>query len=636
MSDRPAAATSAVDPSTGGLNSRWRAAAAVLLWGAIPSAAWAQGDGRLHRGSAGVSHWLAAAGPPPRDLLAQLSWQDGLDLVQVAVAAGLWLALLLQLPRTLGLARAALRDAGPGVWPLVLWAVGMGAGLRFLLPPQLVMVYKGYELTQAAADFVSVPRYGAGSLVAHRAVMALVAPSHDAIVGLHTVAAVLALLLLPACLAQGLRGYSGARFAVPAAAAAIALMPLAIVDARSESILVLGVMTMAIAWLRLGAALAHGAEGEAAGDIVAVIVALGLAATIRPELIVLGPLLALTPLVARQGSDAQATLSKRWAFLAAAGLCALALPSLLHLQRMTAEQVATGALPPLNPALLLRAIGVMAGGSALFRIDLYPVGWLVGCLGLLTLPAGPRRLGLWLLAVSVLATGLYAIDLPDVSLPRLHAPAALLVTLVAALGAVGLWLASAQAGKSRLGDALTAPAARRGIAALCVALAVASALPSARARLQTLDESEEDALVRTLLAALPPKPVCIARLDPGDTPAQARVHRDFPDYLFQPPHRRDRLMALAELDDKRTCDETFVVLGVRCYLDDGRSGDARPIAACRDARALAMSRGAQVIAQREVVLRGSDGFGWLGAATRPARLEALTLHQPRHPSADLP
>ncbi len=609
----------------GGGTARWRTMGVALASVAAPTIALGQTDNRLHRGSAGVSHWLASAGPPPRDLLAQVSWLDGLDLLQVGVVALLWLLALLQLPRTLRLSWAALREAGSGVWPLVLVAVGLGAGLRLALPPQLVMVYKGYELTQAAADFVSVPRYGAGSLVAHRALMVWVAPDHNAIIGLTTAAAVLTSLLLPACLALGLRGFSGARLAVPIAAAAIALMPLAIVDARSESILVLGGLAMAIGWLRVGAATANQDKAGAAGDVAAAVVALGLAATIRPELLLLGPLLALTPLIGRPGDGGQAALPRSWLYLAAACLCALALPSLLHMQRMTAEQVATGALPPVTPALLLRAVGVMAGGSALFRPELYPVGWLAGCLGLMTLPAPARRLGLWLLCVSAIATGVYAIDLPDVSLPRLHAQAALWVTLVASLGAVGLWQAAGRGGTGPLGAALASPAGRRATWVLAIAWAVTSALPSARARLQATDEATEESLVRELLASLPDKSVCVARLDLSDAPAQARVHRDFPDYLFQPPLRRDRLISLSEVDDRSACEETWIVLGVRCYLDDGHAGDKWPIAACRDARTKALAAGARVVIHREVTLLGSDGFGWLGAAPRLARLEALTV-----------
>ncbi len=50
--------------------------------------------GPLIRGSAGYSAWVDTARPPPRALVAQLSWLDDVDTAQVAVAAGLWTAVL--------------------------------------------------------------------------------------------------------------------------------------------------------------------------------------------------------------------------------------------------------------------------------------------------------------------------------------------------------------------------------------------------------------------------------------------------------------------------------------------------------------------------------------------------------------
>jgi hypothetical protein len=499
------------------------------------------------------------------------------------------------------------------------------------------MVYKGYELTGAAADFVSVPRYGAGSLVLHRAAFAALGPDHATVVLTHTLAALLALALLPLCLPRLLGPAPASARAAVVAAWALALTPQLVVDARSESILTLGVATLALGWLHFAAWWEPDAgRARRAAHLLVAAAAATLAALTRPELLALAPALFALHATSRRRAAPALRRRDRAAALAAVLLAAATLqPHLAHLQRTTAEQIATGALPPLDLRAAMRAIGVVAGGSALFRAAIFPTPWLALALVWLW-PAAraalPPRPSLALLALALLSTGLVAIDLPDVSLPRLHALAAALAILALAPAAVAGWAAlrdrlprrptsaAADASGSAVAAPLVfaapaAPAAPAALAALAalVALATVAAIPSAIARLQPTTEQDEDALYRDLAAQLPDATVCVARLDDGDAPS-SRVHRNTPDYLFSPPHRRDRLLPLAALAAParlRGCAYVVAVLGTRCYLRErGHTPRAGMVDACVAARRWAAAAGARALIERTVPNLRSDGFGW--------------------------
>lgn len=476
------------------------------------------------------------------------------------------------------------------------------------------MVYKGYELTGAAADLLSVPRYGAGSLVLHRAVFALVPPDHRALVATHTLASVVSLLLLPAGLSYLLGRRPERGTAVVVAAFGLALLPQLVVDARSESILTLGVAVLGVAWLGFAAWW----EGQGGGRALAVVaLAVALAATIRPELLVLGPAwLAAHAWVRRDTVGADVDRRARWRALAAAlaAGAVLLVPHLLHLRATTAEQVATGALPPLDGRAVLRTVGVMAGGSALFRPAIFPTFWLALLLfwAAPSLRAHGARASLAMLALAVLATGLVAIDLPDVSLPRLHAAAAALAVLGLAPAAVAAF--------ARLRRRLPTAAA----IGLLLTAAVASAVPSWQARRAPTDEDAEDALARLAEDAMPARGGCLLRLDDGDPPPQ-RVHRHFPDYRFLPPVRQARVLPLRAFRDRGAlagCERVVAVLGTRCWLharDDADRAGMLPL--CAEVAALP---GAEERFTTTLPVRGTDGFGWAPQRERwTLRLVAL-------------
>lgn len=465
------------------------------------------------------------------------------------------------------------------------------------------MVYKGYELTAAAADLLSVPRYGAGSLALHRAVFALTPPDHRALVAAHTVASIVSLLFLPAGLSLALQSWRGRGAAVVVAAWGLALLPQLVVDARSESILTLAVAVLAIGWI----AFARWWQGPRRPSGLAVAaLAVALAATIRPEVLVLGPMWlcchALIRWSERPSLEPRHRSQLAWAV---AAIVALLLPHVLHLRATTAEQVATGALPPLDGRALLRTVGVVFGGSALFRTAIFPTAWFA-LLAVALLPSGRDRLprAVWgMLGLALAATGLVAIDLPDVSLPRLHAAAAAIAVLGLAPAAVVCF--------ERLAQSTKPPVALL----LLVVAATAAALPSAQARTATTDEDAEEALARRAEARMPPSGGCLLRLDDGDPPQQ-RLHRHFPDYRFLPPVRDARVLPLRAATDAAAlaaCRRVVAVLGTRCWLrtaGDPERGTILPICG-----AVTQRPGARVVETMQLPVLATDGFGW--APERP-------------------
>ena len=386
-------------------------AAAMALVALAPAlldtgSAWAQAQDRV-RVVAGYATWIDPTTAPPRALSAQLSWLDGLDIAQLAIAGALWLAVaavfFFRVPGAVRAALATLTTAQRRAFAAA-WLVG--GALRWALPVKLVMVYKGYELVEAAANFLAVPRYGAGSLVLHRAAFAVFPPDHTVVIALHGAASMVSLLLLPLCLAAVLRGRPGASAATVVAVWGLALCPQLIVDARSESILTLGVACIAIAWL-LGARWLAAPQGQHHMlDLGGSAAALALAATIRPELIVFGP--AVLGLHRWLCPPVEAlTRAERWGLTALiTGAALLLMPHVAHIASVAKEQVDRGALPGLDLESVLGPLTVPLTRNALWRMAIFPTPWIALLLVWLRRPpdADTRRVSLALAAFATVST----------------------------------------------------------------------------------------------------------------------------------------------------------------------------------------------------------------------------------------
>lgn len=480
-----------------------------------------------------------------------------------------------------------------------------GGALRLALPAKLVMVYKGYELVDAAANFLAVPRYGAGSLVLHRAAFAVVPPDHISVIALHGLASMVSLALLPLALGAVLRGRPGAAASVVVAAWGLAVCPQLVVDARSESILTLGVACVAVAWL-LAARWWAATQGQRhPWDLVGALAALALAATIRPELIVFGPAALALHRWLSPPAEGLRRSERAALILAVAAATLLLVPHAIHIATVATAQVDHGALPGLGVEAVLGPLTVPLTRNALWRIAIFPTPWLLLLLvwAWRGADAGSRRASLALAAFAAASTALVAADLPDISLPRLHAAAAAWMILALAPAAVAATQALHQSWR------------RAGAAWLIAVAAAAAAVPSAQARTQTTTEDDEDTLLRDLRAALPGQSSCVAMPTYRDDPA-TRVHRQYPEYLFRPPLRSDRLLPLRAMQDGdglRGCRELYVYLGSRCWLrNPDASGRVGMVDDCRAALEAAHDANAELVLERQVPNRRTDGFGWAG------------------------
>ncbi len=186
-------------------------------------------------------------------------------------------------------------------------------------------------------------------------------------------------------------------------------------------------------------------------------------------------------------------------------------------------------------------------------------------MGFVNVRRGSPRLPLGLAALAVVWTLAYVIDAPMTSLPRLHAPAAAVVCVLAALG-----VDDARRRLARLGGRFTTHATV-GLAVLVVA----SAAPSIPSLIAPTNEIQDEGFFRRAVAALPDAPVCFVRIGPGDTPSKGKTHRYHADYLLRPPNRDDRVYGLHawETDRSSECSgATYFYLGLLCYAAESSSG----------------------------------------------------------------
>ncbi len=482
-------------------------------------------------------------------------------------------------------------------------ALVVGTAIRCLAPVRLVMIYKGYALTTAAADLVAVPRYGAGALVLHRTVLGTFGVDHLHLIALHTVLGVFAMVSLIALLIR-LRPTLGA---VSIAAWLLALTPLLIKDHRTESLLVVSCALLWPGCLLWDIWRSHRRTLDGVGAVTL----LSLAAVTRPELLLVVPLM-VAGVTWLRGPPAR---RNRMSLLVAAAVFALlVLPHALHIVQATQEQAASGALPSMAPSLLSRLArgGVFYG--AIFEPSLFPIAATIMAAVAMVLrpPAASERgraLPLMLMGVALVWMVVVRVDMPVTSIPRLHAPAAALTCLAAAIGAVTLWHHPRLPGK----------AGGRARLLIVGLLLLATALPTVMPHWRTTNEDEEERFLRQVFERLPAEPVCLLRLDGDDDPAPGKVHRDFPDYLAVPPMRQDHLSGLRawQNNPEGACPGgVYLVHGLRCYARaDGQrpDGGARerddtgPIRACAD---LLKGHAWRPVFEYEVANHGDNEFGY--------------------------
>ena len=469
-----------------------------------------------------------------------------------------------------------------GAWLLRAWA-----------PHRLVMVHFGYLHVDQAAFVHELPRYGPATTLLDHALFWLAPVDHRSVQWAHTVVGTLTLLPL-AALTHRLSTQPLAPWLV---ALALAVLPLAILDHGSESMLVPALLWWALAAVGLVEFVATGRKVALA----AAVILLTLCGLSRPDcLLVAAPtaLLVVWLAVGRPG------LTARWRTLALAALAlaVLAIPDALYLTERAAEDVALGNLPRLNVGFFAELPQRLLHGWVVLDPRYFPLPMLALAAVGLGLPACRNTVvGLW--AASLLWALPMLLDFNETSKLRLMMPSALLVVMAAGVGAGGL---SERIGALRRRWAVT------GIGALTAVMALATAPVVFAPQLSDFSENAVDAAVKL---ATDGKPTALVVRAYVDEPAYG-IHLYWPDSALE---ATDRWLAVAEWQAGRLRpgETALGVLDVRCWaaLPDRRSfADMHP--ACTQ---MAEHAGGAALWRQTVVNVGERGFRWYeSAAKRPA------------------
>ncbi|MFH1532086.1 MAG: glycosyltransferase family 39 protein [Pseudomonadota bacterium] len=480
----------------------------------------------------------------------RLSGMSPLDRTQVCVALVLLVGGLLAMALSFRLQWWAWTGAGPLAGGAVVAAVVVAAVVRFSVAPRLVKIYWAYDFVHEVVSFEGVPRYGAGAFSLYRLLFCFVPPHHFAIVGLHTVLGLLTLLAAVAFM----RRHRPEGPAAPVFAALLALTPMFVRDHRTESMAVVTVFYLWQGLLLLDGFL----DGRRRWCLAGAVPFLGLAVLSRPEMVIIVPAAVAVAVLARGRRGVCDALQPL--FLAGGVLGALLGVQVLHLISVVPGQVAADALPALDADLLRSLPRGLLVRNAWLQIDYFPVGvTAAAALGVLGAPRGVRSLAWGFAGLALLWTAVTFVDLPITSEPRLHVPAAMLVTFLGALGVEAV---------CRLLERL--PRRARGPVGLglCV-LVVLSAVPSIPSLFAPTNEDQEERLFSRAVASLPEERVCLVHISSRDDPPEGKTHRFHPDYLLHPPHRRDRVEAITDWETPgitRDCPGgAYFYLGLLCY-----------------------------------------------------------------------
>lgn len=512
--------------------------------------------------------------PVPTGLSPNEQWQVAVTLGLLSVACA-YVGVLAQ--QTV----AALRLLDLRERRLVLLVLVAGAAVRLLMDTRLTMIFSAYRLTEDIAQFSHVNRYGATTAVLYRLAFSLLPTHHETLVTVNRVAGSLTVPVVAALVAR----LHPPRHTVLGATALLALLPVLARNDASESNL-----TPILLWMSGGLLLLdHGLTSQRRLPLVGALAWLGLAATGRPETVVMAPLAAAALVLARHGWARGRVLLA----LGAPVMAAVSLPHVWHVTAALGQQVGPDRggqrwqdlLPELASRLLPHHIGLSP--------EAFPLP--LAALALLSLrhPQG-RRVRAASLALTLPWVALLLVDLPRTSLPRLEAGIAM-VTCVCAAWGIALEVQAAQRRRSlkpaRPTPPLSQSAAEPWLIGVSAWLVVAlSAIPSSSLLLRRTNEDEAEAVLQRILPLLPERGACLVAIGFDDPPTGDKVHRSLPSYLLRPPYRQVALMGISRWQaEQPVCPGgTFLLLEHRCYARyHTKPGVAPLLEVCRAVRARA-------------------------------------------------
>ncbi len=487
----------------------------------------------------------------PADRLGLLtSSERGEVALSAALAASSLLPLLLILLLCAAVTLRAARRDRPLAVALAL-SLAATVALHILLPRLFVMEYAGYDLAADLGQLRRVPRYGAGLVWLYRPFFAAF--------GVDTTSLQLA------------NRFLGALTWLPVAAGCLLLGRRATGRARWGLLGILLWTALPVIWRD------HMSEGLITGYSLLLLTALAglLLATRRGRAWALLP---LAPLLAYLGTGRPEALAglgilalfaapailrgrpfpRRPLLLAALAVAAASLPHVLWMRGEVALQVAETGVKALDASFLPTLGGVLLQRNIFLMLPwaLAPLlFWVLAALS--ARPSRPWSLGALLCALVWLA--LSATDLPTVSIPRVHLPAALVMLPLLGPGAY------------RLNRRALGPLRLLNPLLLCALayLAFRSFTPA----FTPPNAQAEDALIqRAAQVALPG--TCVAHVSHGDPPAPGKTQRHFPEARF--PGRR--ISGLDELSHTwpRCHGEATAILGTRCFMRMREPGEVAP------------------------------------------------------------
>lgn len=435
--------------------------------------------------------------------------------------------------------------------------------IAILTPAHLVLVYTGYDLTGRLAGLGDLPRYGAGVAWLYRPALELLGAE---VGSLQAANRLFGLLTLGPLLAAT---WAIARRPVPVAVAGVLFVGLPVFwrDHASEGMQAgVGFLLASGLAALLWSASAARSEPRRHLGLIAAVPILAFAATCRPEAVAAIALVFASCLVAARGS--------RIPVLVAGCTVALALvPHAAWLLHVVSGEVATTGIAPLQHAFGARVVDVLIDRNIFIADHWVPASlciWAV--IGVVRPGPSSRPLLLGLVVAATSWVLLSAVDLPRVSISRVHLPAVLLLLPLVGVGAAGL----ATGGRTRVVHIALAAAALAG---------AAWSLPDALA--YTRNDTEER-LIRAARSVIDETHApCLATIGWDDLPAPGKTQRHFPLHRFAdvPVFGLDRLLNRPE-----SCGSgTVVLLGARCYMamrrpDEPAPASEAPLSICSDVR----------------------------------------------------
>ncbi len=421
-------------------------------------------------------------------------------------------------------------------------AVCLGALLvvvgHVLLPDRMVMVYTGYDLAARLFSFGEIPRYGAGVVALYGAFADLFGADHRSIILANRLFGILTYVPL-------------------------LTIVLALVGARRVGLLVaMGlVLGLPIVWRD------HVSEAIMSGSSWLLFTGLaGLLAGTTDEKLRPWAWLGLAPLAAGAVCRPEApaaigcvllgilsvSASRRWTIALGGVLIVALLPQLGWFDAVIAREVSSEGIIAPSAAISDRLSDVLV------RRNLFVYGPWLSSFTLVWLVAGcwsgerNRRLSWGLVGGAVAWIGASAVDLPVVSIPRIHLPALFIVLPVIAAGA------------ERLARWPIFQGSIIGLVALSAALSINPVFGPANA-------DYEEQLIRVAKTHSPPPGGCVTLVDFDDPPEAGHTQRHFPRYLFP---GRGMVGLDGFVDLWPTCGgEAIAVLGTRCYMEYREPGE---------------------------------------------------------------